>query len=136
MSMGIEVLGGAAMSAQITAIMEYAFSVADEELEKAAQLGADFTRAIAPYESGAYRYGGVSLSGTAVPNGITHTKVGEHQFAWGTPAPYGRVLELGYYGVDAAGRSRANPPKPHFTLSMPVVADFFIGNMITRGFKR
>lgn len=135
-ALGVSVLGGATVAPQIARIMKYAFEVADEELEKAADLGALMARAMAPEDTGAYKYGGRSRSGTTVSSGIHHEKVGDHSWAWGTPAAYGRVLELGYFGVDRAGRSRNNPPRPHFGPSMEPVGDFFIQNMLARGFVR
>lgn len=132
----ISIVGSVGLGPQIARVMRYAMEVTDEELEQAAELGADFTRQIAPEDTGAYKFGGVSASGTEVPHGIHHDKVGDHAWAWGTPAPYGRVLELGYFGTDRAGRSRANPPRPHFGPSMDVVADYFITNMLRRGFQR
>ncbi len=115
----------------IDRINAFVGEVTEAELESAARFGADLVRAIAPIDTGAYRYGQppTSASGTPVANGITHKQMGELQWAYGTPAPYGRALEMGHPITGA-------PAQPHFGPSMPVVGDFFIGNMLARGFVR
>ena len=133
------VVGASVVIANLARVRQWAVEVTDEELASAAEFGANFTRAIAPIDTGAYRFGGVSRSGTVVPNGITFQRVSMGMtlaWAWGTPAPYGRRLELGFRGRDSLGRFYDDPARPHFGPSMDPTADYFIGRMLERGFSR
>lgn len=53
-----------------------------------------------------------------------------------TLEPYGRRLELGFYGTDSLGREYHQAPQPHVTPAADAVETLYVGDMMvvaTRG---
>lgn len=95
----------------------------ERSVETHAQLLLSMIQARAPVRTGRYR-------------ASWHIERDGNRRVVTTAEPYGRRLELGFYGTDALGREYHQAPQPHVTPAADAVENLYVGDMIvvaTRG---
>jgi len=102
-------------------------AVLDKEVESATEVHAGILlamiKAAAPFRTGNYR-------------DSWHIERDGNQRVVTTDAPYGRRLELGFFGQDTLGRYYQQAPQPHVRPAADVVETMYVRNMMvvaTRG---